>query len=141
MSSPRAIVVDPKLTCYSALMSLEKAEESLKAAQRCLEEGWYNSAVSRSYYAMFQAARAALASASIVRPWWRHGSLQATFSTELVRRRKLYPLSCVHDLTDALELRHAADYSDVQIPPRRATRLVGAAMQFVNRVKEVIGNA
>jgi uncharacterized protein (UPF0332 family) len=122
-------------------MSLEKAEECLKAAQRCLEERWYNSAVSRAYYAMFQAARAALASTGIVRPWWSHGALQATFSTELVRRRKLYPPSFVHHLTDAMELRHTADYSDVQVPPRRATRLVGAAGQFVNRVKEVIGNA
>ena len=60
-------------------MSLEKAEEFQKAAQRCLEEGWYNSAVNRAYYAMFQAARAALATAGIDRPWWRHGSLQAIF--------------------------------------------------------------
>jgi uncharacterized protein (UPF0332 family) len=122
-------------------MSPEKAEECLKATQRCLEERWYKSAVSRAYYAMFQAARAALASTGIVRPWWSHGALQAIFSNELVRRQKLYPPSFVHHLTDAMELRHTADYSDVQIPPKRATRLVGAAGQFVNRVKEVIGNA
>jgi uncharacterized protein (UPF0332 family) len=90
---------------------------------------------------MFQAARAALASTGIVCPWWSHGALQATFSTELVRRRKLYPLSFVRYLTDAMELRHMADYSDIQIPPRRATRLVRAAGQFVNGVKEVMGNA
>jgi uncharacterized protein (UPF0332 family) len=64
-------------------MSLEKAEEFLKAAQRCLEEGWYNSAVDWAYYAMFQAARAALAAAGIDRPWWRHGSLQAIFLRSL----------------------------------------------------------
>jgi uncharacterized protein (UPF0332 family) len=122
-------------------MSLEKAEEFLKAAQRCLEEGWFNSAVDRAYYAMFQVARAALAAAGIDRPWWRHGSLQAIFSTELVRRRSLYPPSFVNHLTEALELRHMADYSDSQVPRRRAMRVVGAATAFVGRVKEVVGNA
>jgi uncharacterized protein (UPF0332 family) len=123
------------------IMSLEKAEEFLKAAQRCLEEGWYNAAVSRAYYAIFQAAQTALTSAGIDRPWWSHGGLQATFSTELVRRRKLYPLSLVHHLIEAMELRHTADYSDIQIPPRRATRIVRAAAEFLHHVKEVIGHA
>ena len=68
-----------------------------------------------------------------------HGGLQATFSTELVRRRKLYPL--VHNLIEAMELRHTADYSDIQIPPRRATRIVRAAAEFLHHVKEVIDNA
>jgi uncharacterized protein (UPF0332 family) len=120
-------------------MSLEKAEEFLKAAQRCLEEGWYNSAVNRAYYAMFQAARAALAAVGLDRPSWRHGSLHATFSTELIRRRKLYPLSLVQNLAEVMELRQIADYSDVQIPQRRATRVVRAAAAFL--VKEVIENA
>jgi uncharacterized protein (UPF0332 family) len=122
-------------------MSLEKAEEFLKTAQRCLEEGWYNSAVGRAYYAMFQAVRAALAAAGIDWPWWRHGSLQPIFSTELARRRKPYPPSIVDQLTDAMELRHIADYNDSQVPRRRAMKVVGAATAFVSRVKEVVGNA
>jgi uncharacterized protein (UPF0332 family) len=121
-------------------MSPERAEEFLKVAQRCLEEGWYNSAVSRAYYAMFQAARAALAAVGIHRPWWRHGSLQATFSTELVQCRKLYSAFFVRDLAEAMTLRHSADYSDSQVCPRRATRVVRTAAEFVSRVKEVIGH-
>ena len=121
-------------------MSLEKAEEFLKVAQRCLEEGWYNSAVNRAYYAMFQAARAALAAVGIHRPWWRHGSLQATFSTELVQRRKLYPAAFVRNLAEAMELRHSADYNDSHAPPRRATRMVRNAEEFVSRVREASRN-
>jgi uncharacterized protein (UPF0332 family) len=121
-------------------MSLEKAEEFVKAAQQCLEAGWCNSAVSRAYYAMFQAARAALAAVGIHRPSWRHGNLHATFSTELVRSRKLYPLSLVRSLAEIMELRQIADYSDVQIPQRRATRVVRDATAFLNRVKEVLEN-
>jgi uncharacterized protein (UPF0332 family) len=99
--------------CYSAVMSLEKAHEFLHTAQRCLQEGWYNSAVNRAYYAMFHAARIALAAVAIERPQWSHGGWHATFATELVRRRKRYPLSFVHALAEAMELRHMADYSDV----------------------------
>jgi uncharacterized protein (UPF0332 family) len=49
-------------------MSLEKAQEFLQAAQHCLQAGWYNSAVNRAYYAMFQAARTALATIAVDRP-------------------------------------------------------------------------
>ena len=30
------------VSCYSAVVSIEKAEEYLKVAQRYLDEGWYN---------------------------------------------------------------------------------------------------
>jgi uncharacterized protein (UPF0332 family) len=42
-------------------MNLERAQESLKAAQLCLREGLMNSAASRAYYALFQAAQVAMA--------------------------------------------------------------------------------
>lgn len=122
-------------------MSLEKAEEFLLAAQRCVEEGWYNSGASRAYYSMFHAVRAALAHAGIVRPWWSHGSLHATFSSELVRHRKLYPFSFVRAITEALELRHTADYSDHWVPARRARKTINTASEVLTRVKEVTGNA
>ncbi len=39
---------------------LEKSEESLNAAKSCFELEYYNSCINRAYYAMFQAAVAAL---------------------------------------------------------------------------------
>lgn len=123
------------------VVSLAKAEEFLRTAQRCVEEGWYNSAASRAYYAMFHAVQAALANVGITRPWWSHGSLHATLSGELVRRRKLYPFSFVRAITEALELRHTADYSDHWVPARRVKKAVNAATEILKRVKEVTGNA
>ena len=41
-------------------MTLDRAQESLQAAQLCLREALVNSATSRAYYAMFQAAQIAL---------------------------------------------------------------------------------
>jgi len=52
----------------------------------------------------------------------------------------LYALSFVQNLAEVMELRQIADYSDVQIQARRATRVVRIATDFLNRVKEVIGN-
>jgi uncharacterized protein (UPF0332 family) len=122
-------------------MSLEKANEFIQTAQRCLQEGWYNSAVNRAYYAMFQAARTALSAVRVERAQWNHGALHAAFAMELVHRRKVYPLSMVHALTEAMEQRHTADYSDTHLSQRRATRTVNAAADFVSRVIEVSGHA
>ena len=41
-------------------MLIEKALESLKAAELCFDERLFNSSASRAYYAMFQAAVVAL---------------------------------------------------------------------------------
>jgi uncharacterized protein (UPF0332 family) len=122
-------------------MSLEKAHEFMQTAQQCLQEGWYNSAVNRAYYAMFQAARTALRAVGVERSQWNHGALHATFATELARHRKVYPLSMVHALTEGMERRHMADYSDIHMSQRRATRTVNAAVDFVSRVMETSGNA
>ncbi len=73
-------------------MDLERAKESLKAAQLCLDAGFENSASSRAYYAMFQCAQVALTRAGVSRTTWSHPALQAAFATELVHRRKAYPL-------------------------------------------------
>jgi uncharacterized protein (UPF0332 family) len=48
-------------------MDLAKAIESLKAAERCYNEGLNNSSVSRAYYSMYQAAQAALEAAGFLR--------------------------------------------------------------------------
>jgi len=51
-----------------AAMELARAIESLKAAELCPQEGLVNSAASRAYYAMFQAAQLALEAAGLLHP-------------------------------------------------------------------------
>jgi uncharacterized protein (UPF0332 family) len=58
-------------------MDIARAQESLQVAELCLHTGLVNSAVSRAYYAMFQAAQVALEQEGIRRPAWSHPSLQA----------------------------------------------------------------
>jgi uncharacterized protein (UPF0332 family) len=117
-------------------VELVKAEESLTAAQLCLRERLYNSAVNRAYYAMFQSAQVALERAGISRVEWSHGALQATFVSELIRRRKLYPASMANRLIRILELRLIADYRDRLVSAIEATRAVESAEPFVARVRE-----
>jgi uncharacterized protein (UPF0332 family) len=56
--------------------------ESLKASALCLRKILLNSALSRAYYAMFQAAQVALEAAGLVRLEWSHKALHASFNQE-----------------------------------------------------------
>ena len=53
-------------------MEMAKATESLRAAELCYAQGFYNSSANRAYYAMFQAAQVALETAGFMRPEWSH---------------------------------------------------------------------
>jgi uncharacterized protein (UPF0332 family) len=119
-------------------MEIAKAEESLKAADLCYAEGLYNSSASRAYYAMFQAAQAALEAAGFARLEWSHAGLHATFANELTRRRKLYPSTFASDLAIVIDLRHTADYRNHDLGSRQAIRALNKARGFVNAVKEGI---
>jgi len=97
-----------------------------------------NSAVSRAYYAMFQAAQVALEQEGIRRPAWSHPSLQATFTTELIHRRKRYAAMFRDYLSAALVVRQAADYGWTGMSHKIAQRQVRRATLFVTAVREVL---
>jgi uncharacterized protein len=119
-------------------MEIAKAEESLKAADIYYAQGLYNSSASRAYYAMFQAAQAALEAAGFARLEWSHAGLHATFANELTRRRKLYPSSLASDLAIVMDLRHTADYREHDLGKRQAMHALNKARGFVDAVKENI---
>ena len=117
-------------------MDLDRAQESLKAAQLCLQDGLVNSAASRAYYAMFQAAHVAMAVAGFPREEWSHQGLQAAFTTELIYRRKLYPAALREYLSYGFGVRRAADYGLSGVSRKIARRLVNRATSFVAAVEE-----
>ena len=119
-----------------ALVNLDRAQESLKAAQLCLQEGLVNSAASRAYYAMFQAAQVALETAGFTRTDWSHPGLQAAFTTELIYRRKIYPAVFRDYLSHGLGVRRAADYGLSGVSKKIAQRLIHRAASFVAAVEE-----
>src|SRR5262245_44003432 len=105
-------------------MPLDRAREALEAAAVCLERRLYQSATSRAYYAMFWAAQAALAHRGIRRSEWSHPALQASFVTELIRRRKRYPALLGQRLNRGLQLRLDADYRLKGVSQSQATQVV-----------------
>ena len=117
-------------------MQLDRAEESLKAATLCLEADLVNSACSRAYYAMFQAAQVALEATGVTRAEWSHPGLQATFATELIHRRKTYPAVFRDYLAAGFGIRRAADYGRSGVSKKIALRLVRRAASFVAAVRE-----
>lgn len=119
-----------------APVTLDRARESLQAAELCFREALMNSAASRAYYAMFQAAQAALASSGLARAEWSHAGLQAAFATELVHRRKLYPTTFRDYLSVGLGVRHAADYGRAGVSSKIAQRMVRRATAFLGAVEE-----
>jgi uncharacterized protein (UPF0332 family) len=117
-------------------MDIERAQESLKAAQLCLREGLANSAASRAYYAMFQAAQVAMSVVDSTRNEWSHHGLQAAFASELIHRRKVYPTVFRDYLSSGLRVRHVADYGLAGVSGKTAQRLVHRAVSFVTAVEE-----
>ena len=111
---------------------LAKAEENLTAAQICFENGLYNACANRAYYAALHAAVAALAHRGIRRNKIDHGQVQADFSGELIKRRKIYPAKFRSYLYNMQLVRNKADYSADNISRKRAGR-------WLARIKELIG--
>jgi uncharacterized protein (UPF0332 family) len=120
-------------------MLIERAQESLRAAEPCLEARLVNSAASRAYYAMFQAAHVALDAAGVGRAQWSHPALQATFTTELIYRRRLYSRPLRDHLSIGLGVRHTADYEADGVSSTVVNRMVRRAATFVSAVQEGTG--
>ena len=116
-------------------MDIERARESLKAAELCVEAGLVNSATSRAYYAMFQAAQVALGSVGATRLSWSHPGLQAAFTAELIHRRKMYPATFGDFLSSGVTVRQAADYGQSGVSRKIAERFVRRARIFVTTVE------
>jgi len=121
-------------------MDLDRAQESLRAAELCLQEGYVNSAASRAYYAMFQAAQVALEYIGSGRSVWSHAGLQAAFATECIHRRKIYPATFRNHLAPGLEIRQEADYGLTGVSQKATQRLLQRALAFVPAVEEAISH-
>ena len=117
---------------------LDKAIESLAGAQSELANGRVNNAGNRAYYAVYQAAVAALIHAGVRRSRWYHEDVQALFASELIRRRKLYRAGLRDSIYELYEVRIIADYGGQAASRRRVERAVRDAAAFLSAVEEKI---
>ncbi len=115
-----------------------KAEENLAAAQICFDRGLYNACANRAYYAALHAAVAALARHGIRRDKIDHGQVQADFSGELIKRRKIYPAKLKSYLYDMQLARNQADYSGGSVSRKAASVWLAKSQEFSEYIKKEI---
>ncbi len=122
-----------------SLAYLTRSLECLEGAESEFIADRFNNCANRCYYAMFQAAIAALIAAGIrsgdAKRQWEHGFVQAQFAGILIQRRKLYPTDLVSALPLNLERRVAADYGVPGVSKAVAERALRAARVFVEAVE------
>ena len=114
-----------------------KAARACTSARALLELGDIDGACSRAYYAMFDAARAALlASGAPVQPdiGRTHGGLITAFSLHLVKNGPI-PRELGRLLKRAEEIRLVADYKENSVEFNDARELVGQAELFFNALR------
>lgn len=112
---------------------LERAQRALESAQLLFNSGDVNGACNRAYYAMFDAARAALlkseapAKSETVRT---HSGLISAFSLHLVKTGRL-SAELGKSLSKVSEIRLIADYSDEDVTIDDASWVLGQASDFL----------
>jgi uncharacterized protein (UPF0332 family) len=112
------------------------------AAKLLLESGYPDDACNRAYYAMFDAARAALfvsnapVEAEVART---HRGLISAFGQYVVKPG-LVAISLGKSLNRAQEIRLLADYSGDPVDGTQAAELVLRASEFVATIQAVLDN-
>jgi len=108
---------------------LNKAQRSLAASQSLIEQGFYDFAVSRAYYAMFYVAEALLDREGL--SFSSHAAVVSAFGQYLARPGKV-PVEFHRHLIDAQAQRTRADYDpNPDLSQLDATRLVSQAQAFL----------
>jgi len=113
---------------------MAKARSSLAAARKLLEEALFAESISRSYYAMFYAAKALLLMDGI--DVSKHSAVAAAFGREYVKTGKID--SRYHRmLLDGFEWRQKSDYDVYWLATREAAeRCRQEAEAFVAQVEK-----
>ena len=119
---------------------MRKAESSLGAARLLLENGYTDEASSRAYYAMFDAARAAVIAvrapveAEVARS---HGGLISAFARHVVKPG-LVTTAIGRTFGQAQHIRLIADYRGDPVGAKDAARMIAWATAFVAAIVEVL---
>ena len=91
---------------------LESAKEKLVSAKLLLEAGQYKDSIGRSYYAIFSAVRAVLASRQV--DYSKHAGVIAYFQKEYIKT-EIFDKKYSKYLQQAFQIRNCCDYDDFHI--------------------------
>ena len=119
---------------------IRKSERAIRSAHLSLQDGDPDSAVNRSYYAMFNIARAALLASGLPEgqlPRTHRGLIEA-FRIHAVQTGRV-DSDIVSSLSRTEGLRLKADYTGTEIGASVAKEVVARAETFVRTVEKVFG--
>jgi len=116
-----------------------KAERACRSAQALIKLGDSDGASNRAYYAMFDAARAALLASGMtdITIGRTHSGLISAFGQHLVKQG-VVTKDFGRQLNRAHEVRQIADYNGESIELADAKALVEQAVQFVATLRNVV---
>ena len=117
--------------------NLERAEQSLTAAQELAESGYYDFAASRAYYAAFYASTAALLNEGLALS--KHSGVIASVHQRLVKTGKL-DKEQGKELNWLFGLRGVGDYGvTAHVSREDAERAIQVADDFLRQIKPLLG--
>ena len=115
---------------------LQKARKYLKSARILLQEGDYESSVSRAYYAMFYSVQALLLTRNL--SFASHKGVISAFGEHFIKTG-LFPTEMGRELNRAFEKRQLGDYEYTSVISRReAEELLESGEEFVSRVMQYL---
>lgn len=118
---------------------MARARQAVASARILLAAGDLNGACNRAYYAMFDAARAALASSPAPPESIRtHSGLIGAFSLHLVKSGRV-PVDFGKALDKVARLRLIADYTGDEVDAETAAWAIAQADSFIKTVAGLLG--
>jgi uncharacterized protein (UPF0332 family) len=117
-------------------MLLEKAQRYLKSADMLIREEDFDSAASRTYYAMFYSTQAALLTKNLT--FSSHKGVISAFNESFIKT-SLLPRDMSRELNRAFEKRQAGDYMISRaIIEEEAADLLKNARSFIDAIKQYL---
>lgn len=119
---------------------IDKAERALASARLLLADGDTDGATNRAYYAMFDAATAALVWAGVVTAQTlpkTHSGLISAFGLHLIQTGQL-PAQLGRSFNHTHEFRLTADYLAEPVPADKAAQATEEAATFVAAIRDLV---
>lgn len=116
---------------------LDKAVQSLRAAELLLNVGYFSFAASRAYFSMFYAVEALLLSHDL--SFSKHSGVIAAFGKQFVKTGAFD--SRFHQyLLNAFNLRNAGDYGATEaVSEENARQVIGESSELLAAIKRYLG--
>lgn len=115
---------------------LEDAKEKILSSEILLKERQNKDSASRSYYAMFSAARALLATKGYDSA--KHSGVISLFNQHFVKE-KIVPDDMGRLLAEVKDVRERGDYGDyITVTEEEAKRYLEVGKYFINEIEKVL---